>query len=285
MERLKVGITGGSGVLGRHILADRKLFEWFEYRGDITHLPSLKRWLSSVPKLDAVIHLAAVVAVARVDACPAYAKKVNVDGVKNLVETLAATRHREDLWFFFPSSAHVYKPSGCSLRETDLPGPFSQYGKTKLGAEKILKKLAQHFPFRYCIARIFSYTSPFQSDHFVIPALSKKIRSTQPRSCLQIRGSGNVRDFLPANIVSSHILDLASRAYTGIINIGSGHGFSIMTVAEELCRQCNREDVCLTPDNSESTVLVADVSKLKNLGIYKYVQPDKLIRYYLGCDG
>jgi nucleoside-diphosphate-sugar epimerase len=278
---MKVGITGASGVLGRHLTSENQQFEWYPFSGDITNLESIIKWASGAPQLDAIIHLAAIVAVSRADASPDYATQVNVGGVENLIKGLQITNRLEKIWFFFSSSAHVYKSSNNFIRETDEVEPISFYGQTKLKAEIKLQHSAKELNFQYCIGRIFSYTSPLQSKEFVIPGLCEKIKLAPYGGTVEIRGGNNIRDFLTAEKVAKIIRRLTLQKETGIINIGSGNMFSIEDVAKEIQRQLNRSDLTIKFMNGNSSKLIADISKLKDVSCHYSITLTELIAHYI----
>ena len=45
-----------------------------------------------------------------------------------------------NIWFFFPSTCHVYKSKKTKIKESDKIQPISFYGRTKLLAENFLNK-------------------------------------------------------------------------------------------------------------------------------------------------
>ena len=106
---MRIGITGGKGILGR--IAQKKLLhrghEVSLFDGDICNLPALQEWIKN-SQPEAVLHFAAVVPVQSVQADPARTFRVNVGGTANLVSPLESYSPRP--WLFYASSRHVYRP-------------------------------------------------------------------------------------------------------------------------------------------------------------------------------
>ncbi len=279
--KIKAGIIGGRGVLGSYIFSSQEQFEWFSFPGDVTKPDDLTLWVSTLPKLEIIIHSAAVVPVSKVDASPEYAMQVNAEGVRNTIQALHAGNQLKNLWFFFPSTAHVYRPSEQAIPEIHQTDPISYYGKTKLAGESILQELAELYSFQYCIGRIFSYTAPMQLKEFVIPSLHQRIQFAAPHEKVFIKGATNIRDFLTAEKIATIIQQLALYRYQGIINIGSGIPLSIQEIAQEIKMRLNRNDIYLDFDNQIPTRLVANVDKLKQLSLYDSITLPELVSHYI----
>src|SRR4051812_14469117 len=84
----RIGLTGATGVLGQTLRSQWQGVEWIPYPGRIQDLESVSKWLETGGSLDAVIHLAAVVPTAQVEANPGLAVQTNVVGTCNLLESI-----------------------------------------------------------------------------------------------------------------------------------------------------------------------------------------------------
>ncbi|MGD0582265.1 MAG: NAD(P)-dependent oxidoreductase [Bacteroidales bacterium] len=89
---------------------------------------------------DLVIHLAAIIP-PLADEDPSLAKAVNIDGTRNLIESL--TELSPDTFFVYSSSISVYGDR-CRdpwIRVTDplLPSDRDEYARTKIEAEKLIR--------------------------------------------------------------------------------------------------------------------------------------------------
>lgn len=84
-----------------------------------------------------VIHLAAIVGDPNCEKEPELATKVNVDGVRWVVECCNKHDFVETLFFASTCSIYGYNKETCT--ESSAPNPLSHYARTKLKAEEIIR--------------------------------------------------------------------------------------------------------------------------------------------------
>ncbi len=145
-------VTGGSGTLGRHILASRlfgKTLSPNHSEMDITKPADVERFFSQ-NDFDAVIHCAAMARAGECEKEPQKALLVNAGGTSNLT---AATARKEaesgkKIRFAHISTDGVYESSKGNYSEKDTPQPYNKYGWTKLMAEAAVNALDN-----FCIIR------------------------------------------------------------------------------------------------------------------------------------
>jgi len=102
---LKCAITGANGVLGKR-LRQTLPYKFYSFKENIADYNKVLKWINS-KQFDLVIHLAAIVPTNRVDKNFKIAKKINVDGTKNVIQAISTLR-KPPKWFFFASTSHVY---------------------------------------------------------------------------------------------------------------------------------------------------------------------------------
>ncbi|HEX2864362.1 MAG TPA: NAD(P)-dependent oxidoreductase, partial [Deinococcales bacterium] len=166
---MRVLVTGAFGNVGRSLLlalagrghavvaADRasraafraaRAFPGVKVRwGDLTDPVQVAGLVVGV---DAVVHLAAVIPPAS-ERRPEVARRVNVEGTRNLVEALRAVN--PGALFVLASSVSVHGPAAASstpLRASDPACPTDHYSGHKLEAEALVR--ASGLPF--CILRL-----------------------------------------------------------------------------------------------------------------------------------
>ena len=149
----KVLITGCHGLLGQKlvgvlkathriygvdlgtstIFSDQTSFHYFPL--DITEEKSVKE-LVRVIKPDVIINTAAYTDVDGCEKSPELCFRVNVGGVKNLVQAARGVGAR----VVQLSSDYVFDGREGPYREEDTPNPLGIYGKSKLESEKILQE-------------------------------------------------------------------------------------------------------------------------------------------------
>ena len=136
----KIGITGGSGLLGKILIKilKKKKIKYSVFKKDIRNPKEIKRWLISNKNIDIIFHLAAIVPIKYVNNNRKKSIDVNFNGTKNLYKIIYELDKK--IWFFFASTAHVYQSKNKPLKEKDNLKPITFYGKTKLMSEKFLLK-------------------------------------------------------------------------------------------------------------------------------------------------
>ena len=188
-------------------------------------------------------------------------------GVKNLV---------------FSSTAAVYKDGQYKVNENSIIKPKSVYGKTKIKAEKIIKRFCKRNKINYCILRYFNIagSSPSgkiglinKSDH-LFKNFSREIIKKRP--ILKIYGDNYdtkdgscIRDFI-------HVSDIAEIHYkvlekinnlnnSKILNCGYNKGISVLEVAKVFKKQTSKkvEIVVSKRRKGDLVKIIASNKKLK----------------------
>ena len=182
---MKILITGASGFIGSFIVEEalrRGMETWAAVRGSSSrvyladeriHLIELN--LSSEEQLinqlrphqfDYVVHAAGVTKC--IDKQDFY--RINTDGTKNLVTALLKLEMPLKR-FVYLSSLSVFgaireQQPYEEIRETDNPQPNTEYGRSKLEAERWLEGLGEDFP--YVILRPTGVYGPRERDYFLM---------------------------------------------------------------------------------------------------------------------
>jgi len=110
------------GYAGLLLLLDEQNFE-FIHGNILTE--------ESQPKIDAVVHLAAIVGERACDEDPKLAREINVEGTRRLLSQYRGMR------FIYVSTCSVYGVNGLATEESSTK-PLSLYAETKLDAEKLV---------------------------------------------------------------------------------------------------------------------------------------------------
>ena len=236
---INCGITGSTGVLGNYILNNLK-FNFIIFNGDITKKKDIKNWIKE-NKFDFIIHLAAIVPTQNVDNDYSYAKKVNFNGTKNLVDALVENKKKIKN-IFFASTSHVYKIQNreVRIRENHKLEPYSKYGKTKLLAENYIKKILKRNKIKYCIGRIFSFTDPKQANSYVVPGLFNRIKKDK-KKIIKFEELNHYRDFLSIKDISNAIKILCLKNKGGVYNIGSSKKLNLEKIASFFCKKFKKK--------------------------------------------
>ncbi len=254
----KIGITGGTGLIGKILIKilKKQNVKFSCYKGDIRNFKKLKDWLKFNKDIDTIYHLAAIVPTNIVTQNKKKSISVNFKGTKNFFK--AAEYVDRNIWFFFASTSHVYKPKKNLLKENDILKPSSFYGKTKLMSENFLLK-NKNKKIKICIGRIFSIFHKNQKKPFFYPVMKSKFKKKTNHI---LNGGNSVRDFSNAETVAEIMFKLGKKRVGGIINIGSGKKITLLEFIKKYINS-NAEIKSIGKFNT----ITANVSKLKKLSI------------------
>ena len=184
---MKILITGASGFIGSFIVEEalKRGFETWaavrksssrEYLQD-ERIKFIELNLSSKEQLveqlrgqafDYVVHAAGVTKCLN----KADFHRINTEGTKNLVTALLELQMPLKR-FVFVSSLSVFgaireQQPYEEIRETDSPQPNTEYGRSKLEAERFLDSLSSQPPFPYVILRPTGVYGPREKDYFLM---------------------------------------------------------------------------------------------------------------------
>jgi nucleoside-diphosphate-sugar epimerase len=269
--KYKIGITGGTGCLGKTLLSSSKgRYQYSLFKSDIRDKQKVFQWVKS-NNFHCIIHLAAIVPIKTVNKNKTKAYEVNYLGTKNLVD---ATANSNIKWFFFSSSSHVYKSNKKKISENSIKKPISFYGKTKYLAEKYIIKQFNKKKQRYCIGRIFSTSNINQKKNYLVPDLIQKIKLSKKK--IKLKNLNHYRDFISMSEIVDIIFRLYKINFNGIINIGRGEGILLKDIAKVIGKKYKKKIEFI--DDNKPTYLVADNTKLKKYFKLRKIQKiDSLI--------
>jgi UDP-glucose 4-epimerase len=256
----RIGLTGSTGSLGKIILKKNKKINFSCFHGDIRDRSKVFDWVKK-NNINAIIHLAAIVPIKKVNADKNKAKKINFDGTKNVVD---ACLEKKVKWFFFSSTSHVYNSSTKKISENAKTRPISFYGQTKLLSENYIIKKLSFAKIPYCIGRIFSTTNKNQKKNYLVPDLKNRIKKSKKK--IVLKNLNHYRDFISMEDISKIIFVLYKKNFCGILNIGTGNGIFLKDIA--LCIGKKYHKALEFSDNDKKTYLVANIKKLKKF--YKF---------------
>ena len=262
----KVALFGSTGLLGGYIQKLNPDINFSCFRGDIRDKDSVKVFLEQEKGISGVLHLAALVPKQVVDNDPKLAVEVNVEGTLNVLESVRNLEEKAP-WLFYASTSHVYASSETPISEDSKLDPYTYYGLTKLQGEEWCNTFRKQYGLKIGIGRIFSYSDVKQSNEFFLPAMFKKIHESKTQDVLVFSGVNGSRDFLRVGQINAAIIGLAKAEFDGIINIGTGESTHLFSAIKQIAHLLKREDLVLEPALDQATSHVAEISKLKNLGI------------------
>ena len=259
----RILVTGGAGYIGSHVTLElldagyevvvidnlsrgqRGMVDPARLRvADISDTKAVAAILREDP-VDAVIHLAAFIAVGESMKSPEIYFQNNVSGSISLLTALQESGIRNVV---FSSTAAVYgMPAQVPIPETAEYDPISVYGESKVMVERILDWFGQTHGLRSVCLRYFNASGAdpavrsgeeHEPETHLIPLMFRAIRSGAP---ITLFGSDYptpdgtcIRDYI-------HVSDLA-RAHISALgwlleggpsrkfNVGTGQGYSVAEV-------------------------------------------------------
>lgn len=287
-------VTGAEGFIGSH-LAEALVAQGRRVRA-MTLYNSFGRhgWLDTIPPAtrermelvmgdirdpfsvreamkgcDAVMHLAALIAIPYSYIAPASYVDTNVTGTLNVLQ---AARELGTRKVVHTSTSEVYGSAQIvPIPETHPLVGQSPYAASKIGADQMAFSYFCAFGTPVATVRPFNTYGPRQSLRAVLPTIMLQALSGTPS--LSLGALTPTRDFnFVADTVSGMIAVLDSdRAVGETINIGSGFeisvGDTVKLIGEITGRnlEVTTEDSRLRPQNSEVERLCCDHAKAKRL--------------------
>jgi dTDP-glucose 4,6-dehydratase len=224
---------------------------------------------SAMKGQDAVMHLAALIAIPYSYAAPQSYVDVNVTGTLNIV---AAARDFGTARVVHTSTSECYGTAQFVpiTEEHPLVGQ-SPYAASKIGADQIAISFHRSFGVPVTVARPFNTYGPRQSARAVIPTTITQIAAGKTE--IELGALSPTRDFnFVQDTVDGLIAILNAKGTDGeTFNLGSGHEISIGDLVELIASVMNKKVKVVSktermrPEKSEVERLLADASKAKRM--------------------
>lgn len=291
---MKILVTGADGFIGSHLTEELvkrgyqvKAFVYYNsfnnwgwldtvskevlhnveiFQGDIRDPNGVE---NAVKGVDAIFHLAALIAIPYSYHSPDTYVDTNIKGTLNILQ---AARKNDIGRVLVTSTSEVY--GTAQYVPIDEKHPFqgqSPYSATKIGADRLAESFYRSFELPVTIVRPFNTYGPRQSARAVIPTIITQLLVGKTEINLGILTT--TRDFnYVKDTVNGFISIYESDKTIGEeINIATQKEISIGQLAEELIRQINpRAKICcdkerLRPDKSEVSRLLGCNEKIMRL--------------------
>ena len=218
---------------------------------------------------DAVLHLAALIAIPYSYHSPDTYVDTNVKGTLNVVQAARALGVGRVV---HTSTSEVYGTARFVpiTEEHPLQGQ-SPYSASKIGADQIAMSFHSSFGTPVVILRPFNTYGPRQSARAVIPTIISQIAAGKTR--IRLGATTPTRDFnYVSDTVAGFVAALEATGGAGeVINIGSNYEISIGDTARAIAEVMDAtieivsEEVRLRPENSEVERLWGANDKAKRL--------------------
>ena len=236
------------------------------FAGDIRDPHGVREAMKSC---DAVLHLAALIAIPYSYHSPDTYVDTNVKGTLNVLQ---AARELGVQRVIHTSTSEVYGTARFVPINEDHPlQGQSPYSATKIAADQLAYSFHASFGLPVVIARPFNTYGPRQSARAVIPTIITQIANGERQ--IKLGAVSPTRDFnFVRDTVAGFIAALGSNQGLGeVVNFGSNFEISIGDTARLIAEAMNTEIEIITdesrlrPENSEVERLWADNSKAERL--------------------
>jgi UDP-glucose-4-epimerase GalE len=264
----KVLVTGGAGYVGSHTMQVLKAQGYEQvcfdnlstgYREFVGDIPLIQGDLKNAADLDAAFSRQDIAAVlhfashALVEESRRNPHKYYHDNILNTLNLLEAMRRHGVAFIVFSSSCAAYGVPGRVPIDEGMPlDPVQPYGVTKMVIEHILRDYQNAYGLRFVSLRYFNAAGAAHDgsigewhvpESHLIPRLLEVALGNG--TCAEIYGNDYptpdgtcIRDYV-------HVLDLAfahaaaleylfSGQASEILNLGTGHGFSVLQVVDRV---------------------------------------------------
>jgi UDP-glucose 4-epimerase len=275
----RILVTGGSGFIGRHVVAelaaDGAQIRVVDLKphpdpdveivlGDLADPDVVEASLEG--GVDGVVHLAAVTSVLRSLEHPDATYRTNVHATHGLLE---GARQAGATALVFASTNAVTGPmEQPAINERATLKPLTPYGATKAAGEMLMSAYTASYGLRCACLRLTNvYGLGMQAKDSIVARLMRAIRTG---ATFEIYGDGRqVRDYVnAADVVAAVRLALLSEDWAGPIVIGSGRSLSVLDVVEQVRRATGAElEVTHGPPKAgEMPAVIVDPGRARQFG-------------------
>ena len=290
----KILVTGAEGFIGSHLTEllvkegydvramvqynsfnnwgwidtfDKEIIDSLDiFLGDVRDPNGVKTAMKGV---DAVFHLAALIAIPYSYHSPDMYVDTNIKGTLNILQ---AARDLNTEKVLVTSTSEVY--GTAQYVPIDEKHPYqgqSPYSATKIGADRLAESFYRSFNLPVTIVRPFNTYGPRQSARAVIPTIITQLLAGKEE--IKLGSLTPTRDFNYVKDTARGFLEIyrSDKTIGEEINIATQREISIGQLAEELIRQINPEVriVCdeqrVRPEKSEVNRLLGSNEKIQRL--------------------
>ena len=290
----KILVTGAEGFIGSH-LTELLVNEGYDVRAMVQY-NSFNNWgwidtfdkevkdkldiflgdvrdpngvRTAMEGVDAVFHLAALIAIPYSYHSPDMYVDTNIKGTLNILQ---AARDLGTKRILVTSTSEVY--GTAQYVPIDEKHPYqgqSPYSATKIGADRLAESFYRSFNLPVTIVRPFNTYGPRQSARAVIPTIITQLLSEKEE--IKLGSLTPTRDFNYVKDTASGFLEIykSDKTIGEEINIATQREISIGDLANELIRQINpnAKIICdeqrVRPEKSEVNRLLGCNEKIKRL--------------------
>ena len=257
---MSIFFTGGSGFIGRNLLpalldkGSSVIALQNQHRispsrherlqiidGSLSEISTTVR--GCLDACDTILHLAGSTTPGSSAEAPVLDVRKSLLPTLNLLETAKAASIKR--FIFASSGGTVYgRPRSTPIDEDHPTHPTSHYGVGKLAAEHAIRVWAESHGIEYFILRISNPYGPHQHQRGGQGVIGAWVRNSLLGMPLSVWGDGTVvRDYLYIEDLVAAVVAVCTtpRLPSGIYNVGSGRGNSLLQIADAVSRASGQE--------------------------------------------
>jgi nucleoside-diphosphate-sugar epimerase len=160
-----------------------------------------------------------------------------------------------------------YRPSDRPLSEETSPiEPATNYARWKNALRLALEDEARTCGTRWAWGRVFY---PYGAGEHPARLCSSIIHKLSRGEKIVLKTPESTKDYIYIDDLAAAFLRILEKSFQGAINMGTGTGVSVKSIANELARLLNRQGLVeeLEPPQPDSLpYVVADATRLKSIG-------------------
>ena len=247
-----IAISGYNSFIGINFyIKYKKKYKIIHYKKNINDITELKKFIIK----NKITHFINFAGLSRLKCSLKRSEclKTNFKSIISIIKFFNSLNNKP--MFVFISTCHVYKNSNNKLNERSKTAPCSIYAKIKHKSEEFIKKNYKN----YSILRLFNVYGDNQPNSFFLPDIIDKIKDNQI-----IKINKSIRDFIHVSTVSRIINFVIKNEVIGVINVGSGKGYSLKSIITKIAAKLKKKP--LLKVLNKKTKMVADLTFLKSKG-------------------
>lgn len=173
--------------------------------------------------------------------------------------------------FIMFSTRQVYKPK-FKIKESSELKPVNIYAQNYIKSEKNCKKLLSKNILILRISNVIGYDIEKKKRLSMLRTMIEGVKNKK----IYLDNSYNFKkDILPVNFFCHYLYKILISDVSGILNIGSGHSFSLMQIAKILIKNRNFIKIDLDKNKKSNDFNYSyDVGKLNKITKVKYFRKD-----------
>lgn len=241
-QNQSVLVTGGTGMVGRHVLetgqqigatlhvlarTSGELSDVIYHEVDIRDGATVHTIINTC-RPTAIIHLAAMGVSYVSGNHPAELLHTNVIGLQNVLEGALSLEKPPKI--VIASTGFVYAPQDRPIHETDPIQPFNPYATSTAAAAEVARYYARQLS--VSILRLFSLCSPYEKLPRLLPHIIQNAKAGNP---IDLTGCEQIRDYAYGGDAAEGLwraLGLDTKGQLEIMNVGSGQSVTLREYVE-----------------------------------------------------